>query len=201
MRELTRSAGVAARQVRYLIAKRFIPAPRGGRASAEYGDDPVAAIRRYRRLRELGFPPAATKLLAREGAAFFGRAGRRARDRPPPARQRHVPRAASRADRETPRRGAEGPRPERYQSCENSAWLSRPLRRAARLRGGAGGGPLVAKVHRPLRELVYMLTARRGQLLPQISVPYTRRMNRHPFVRALLVFPIEGRQPLAPILE
>jgi len=72
MRELTRRARVTERQVRYLIAEGFIPAPRGGRANAEYGDDHVAAIRRYARLRELGFPPAAIKLLldAREGAPF-----------------------------------------------------------------------------------------------------------------------------------
>jgi DNA-binding transcriptional MerR regulator len=72
MRELTRRARVTGRQVRYLIAEGFIPAPRGGRANADYGDDHVVAIRRYARLRELGFPPAAIKLLldAREGAPF-----------------------------------------------------------------------------------------------------------------------------------
>ena len=72
MRELTRRARVTERQVRYLIAEGFIPAPRGGRANADYGDDHVAAIRRYARLRELGFPPAAIKLLldSREGAPF-----------------------------------------------------------------------------------------------------------------------------------
>jgi len=49
-----------------------VPAPRGGRANADYGDDHVAAIRRYVRLRDLGFPPAAIKLLlhAKEGAPF-----------------------------------------------------------------------------------------------------------------------------------
>jgi MerR family copper efflux transcriptional regulator len=72
MRELTRAARVTERQVRYLIAEGFIPAPRGGRATADYGDDHVASIRRFSRLRELGFPPAAIKLLlqAREGAPF-----------------------------------------------------------------------------------------------------------------------------------
>jgi DNA-binding transcriptional MerR regulator len=72
MRELTRRARVTERQVRYLIAEGFIPAPRGGRANADYGDDHVVAIHRYARLRELGFPPAAIKLLldAREGAPF-----------------------------------------------------------------------------------------------------------------------------------
>src|SRR5712672_3357981 len=70
MRELTDLTGVAERQVRYLIAEGFIPPPQGGRANADYTEDHVAVIHRYSRLRELGFPPAAIKLLlqAREGA-------------------------------------------------------------------------------------------------------------------------------------
>jgi DNA-binding transcriptional MerR regulator len=70
--ELTALTGVAERQVRYLIAEGFIPAPRGGRANADYGDEHVDAIGRYTRLRDLGFPPAAIKLLleAGEGAPF-----------------------------------------------------------------------------------------------------------------------------------
>ena len=70
--ELTALTGVAERQVRYLIAEGFVPAPRGGRANADYGDEHVEAIGRYTRLRELGFPPAAIKLLleARAGAPF-----------------------------------------------------------------------------------------------------------------------------------
>jgi DNA-binding transcriptional MerR regulator len=72
IRELTTRTGIAARQVRFLIAEGFIPPPRGGRANADYGDDHVAAIERYARLRDLGFPPAAIKLLlqAREGVPF-----------------------------------------------------------------------------------------------------------------------------------
>jgi DNA-binding transcriptional MerR regulator len=72
IRELTDRTGVPERQVRYLIAEGFVPPPRGGRARAEYGEDHVAAIGRYTRLRALGFPPAAIKLLleAREGAPF-----------------------------------------------------------------------------------------------------------------------------------
>jgi MerR family transcriptional regulator, copper efflux regulator len=72
IRELTACTGIAERQVRYLIAEGFIPPPRGGRANADYGDDHVAAIERYTRLRDLGFPPAAIKLLlqTREGAPF-----------------------------------------------------------------------------------------------------------------------------------
>jgi MerR family transcriptional regulator, copper efflux regulator len=70
--ELAALSGVAERQVRYLIAEGFIPAPHGGRANAEYGDEHVKAIGRYTRLRDLGFPPAAIKLLleAREGVPF-----------------------------------------------------------------------------------------------------------------------------------
>lgn len=72
IRELTAQLGIAERQVRYLIAEGFVPPPRGGRANADYGDDHVEAIRRYTRLRDLGFPPAAIKLLlqAGEGAPF-----------------------------------------------------------------------------------------------------------------------------------
>jgi len=72
MRELIERTAVVERQVRYLIAEGFIPAPRGGRANADYGDDHVEAIRRYVRLRDLGFPPSAIKLLlqASEGAPF-----------------------------------------------------------------------------------------------------------------------------------
>ena len=72
IRELAAHTGVAERQVRYLIAEGFIPPPRGGRANADYGEDHVAAIDRYARLRDLGFPPAAIKLLlqAREGVPF-----------------------------------------------------------------------------------------------------------------------------------
>jgi DNA-binding transcriptional MerR regulator len=72
IRELTARTGVAERQVRYMIAEGFVPPPRGGRANADYGEDHVEAVQRYLRLRELGFPPAAIKLLlqAREGAPF-----------------------------------------------------------------------------------------------------------------------------------
>ena len=72
IRDLIRLTAIPERQIRYLIAEGFVPAPRGGRATADYGDDHVAAIRRYVRLRDLGFPPAAIKLLlqAKEGAPF-----------------------------------------------------------------------------------------------------------------------------------
>lgn len=66
---LVAATGVAPRQVRYLIAEGFVPPPRGGRTYATYGQDHVTAIVRYERLRGLGFPPAAIRLLldAREG--------------------------------------------------------------------------------------------------------------------------------------
>lgn len=72
MRDLLKRTGVTERQVRYLIAEGFMPGPAGGRATADYGEDHVATILRYGRLRELGFPPAAIKLLlnAREGTPF-----------------------------------------------------------------------------------------------------------------------------------
>lgn len=72
IRELTQRTGTTERQVRYLIAEGFVPPPRGGRSNADYGEDHVAAILRYERLRGLGFPPAAIKVLleVREGAPF-----------------------------------------------------------------------------------------------------------------------------------
>lgn len=70
--ELKKRTGTTERQVRYLIAEGFVPPPRGGRSNADYGEDHVTAINRYGRLRDLGFPPAAIRLLleAREGAPF-----------------------------------------------------------------------------------------------------------------------------------
>jgi MerR family copper efflux transcriptional regulator len=72
IRELIERTGVVERQVRFLISEGFVPSPRGGRANADYGEDHIEAIRRYQRLRDLGFPPAAIKLLlqASEGAPF-----------------------------------------------------------------------------------------------------------------------------------
>ncbi len=67
--DLVRATGATPRQIRYLIAEGFMPPPTGGRTYATYGDVHVTAIRRYDRLRVLGFPPAAIRLLldAREG--------------------------------------------------------------------------------------------------------------------------------------
>src|SRR5687767_11882026 len=68
IRELTALTDIPERQVRYLIAEGFVPPPAGGRANAEYGEAHVEAIHRYTRLRDLGFPPAAIKVLL-EGKA------------------------------------------------------------------------------------------------------------------------------------
>jgi DNA-binding transcriptional MerR regulator len=40
-----------------------MPGPAGGRAHAQYGDEHLQVIRRYQRLKVLGFPPAAIKQL------------------------------------------------------------------------------------------------------------------------------------------
>ncbi|MEQ1882744.1 MAG: helix-turn-helix domain-containing protein [Burkholderiales bacterium] len=67
--DLVSITGTTPRQIRYLIAEGFVPPPAGGRTYATYSDVHVTAIRRYDRLRSLGFPPAAIRLLldAREG--------------------------------------------------------------------------------------------------------------------------------------
>lgn len=70
-RELIDLTGTTERQLRFLIAEGFVPPPRSGRALASYGDNHVQAVRRYTKLRDHGFPPAAIKLMmdAREGIA------------------------------------------------------------------------------------------------------------------------------------
>lgn len=72
LQELANVTGLTGRQIRFMIAEGFLSGPRGGRAHADYGDDHVTEIRRYARLRELGFPPSAIRLLldAREGIPF-----------------------------------------------------------------------------------------------------------------------------------
>lgn len=67
--ELAHQTGAAERQIRYMIAQGFVPPPRGSRSQPEYGDDHVAAIRRYLNLRGAGFPPAAIRLLGESGDA------------------------------------------------------------------------------------------------------------------------------------
>ena len=72
IRELVTAAQITERQVRYLISEGFMPPPKGGRANATYGETHLTAIHRYNRLRDLGFPPAAIKLMleAKEGIPF-----------------------------------------------------------------------------------------------------------------------------------
>lgn len=53
--DLITLTGVTARQVRYLVSEGIIPAPRGGRSNADYGDDHVAGIQRYRDLQQAGY--------------------------------------------------------------------------------------------------------------------------------------------------
>ncbi len=64
MAELVAAAAdprVSARFVRFLIAEGAMPAPRGGRAHAEYGEDHLRAVRRYLGLRDLGLTATRTK--------------------------------------------------------------------------------------------------------------------------------------------
>jgi DNA-binding transcriptional MerR regulator len=72
IKDLIAETGIAERQLRFLIAEGFVPPPRGGRAYAEYGEDHVAAIRRYGALKDIGFPPAAIRILlqTRSGVPF-----------------------------------------------------------------------------------------------------------------------------------
>jgi MerR family copper efflux transcriptional regulator len=55
---------VTARFVRYLIAEGMVPPPAGTRATADYGDQHLAAIHRYLDLRDQGFKPRAAKNIA-----------------------------------------------------------------------------------------------------------------------------------------
>ena len=67
LREVLKKTGITERQARYLISEGFVPPPRGGRSNADYGDDHIEAINRYQRPRDLGFPPAAIKLMLKSG--------------------------------------------------------------------------------------------------------------------------------------
>lgn len=60
---------VTPRFVRFLIAEGVIPAPRGGRANADYGDDHVSGVRRYLHLRDLGLSASRTKEIVAGSAA------------------------------------------------------------------------------------------------------------------------------------
>jgi DNA-binding transcriptional MerR regulator len=67
IRELSKLTGQAERQIRYMIAEGFVPPPLGGRATADYGEDHVTAIRRYTVLRQQGLPPQAIRVLLASG--------------------------------------------------------------------------------------------------------------------------------------
>jgi DNA-binding transcriptional MerR regulator len=60
--EFTTLVGETPRQIRFLVAQKFIPPPTGGRAHAQYGPEHVEAVRRYRQLRSR-YSPAQIKLL------------------------------------------------------------------------------------------------------------------------------------------
>lgn len=60
--ELADAFGETPRQIRYLIAEGFIPAPGGSRTKPEYGDEHVAAIARYKTLRR-DYRPGQIKVL------------------------------------------------------------------------------------------------------------------------------------------
>ena len=64
--------GLTERQIRFLISEGFVPPPTGGRAHADYGDDHTEAVTRYMRMKAIGFPPAAIRLLldAKAGMPF-----------------------------------------------------------------------------------------------------------------------------------
>ncbi len=67
--ELAAATQATVRQIRFLIAEGFVPSPDGGRTYAVYGEKHVQAVRRFQRLKALGFPNAAIRILidAREG--------------------------------------------------------------------------------------------------------------------------------------
>lgn len=62
--ELAERAGVAPRQIRFLIAEGILPpAAKTGRAADAYGEEHLAKARRYTTLHGLGMKPAAVKVL------------------------------------------------------------------------------------------------------------------------------------------
>ena len=69
IRALSELSSIPERQIRYMIAEGFVPAPSGGRAHADYGDDHVRSIRRYTLLRQQGLPPQAIKVILASGQA------------------------------------------------------------------------------------------------------------------------------------
>lgn len=64
LRELAAEVGATPRHIRFLIAEGLCPPPDGGRKFAAYGDRHAAAVRKYRRLREIRAPrPAIERVL------------------------------------------------------------------------------------------------------------------------------------------
>jgi len=63
----TTLVGETPRQIRFLIAEGFIPPPTGGRARAQYGPVHVAAVKRYRWLRERYAPQQIKLMLSASG--------------------------------------------------------------------------------------------------------------------------------------
>ena len=61
LREEPLLADLTERQVRFMQGEGFVPPAGGTRSNPEYGDEHVEAIRRYERLRRIGFRPAAIK--------------------------------------------------------------------------------------------------------------------------------------------
>jgi DNA-binding transcriptional MerR regulator len=64
IRELSKQLGETERNIRFLIAEGVVPAPRGTRAMPEYGPAHADAIRRYQRLKVLGFKLAQIKVMS-----------------------------------------------------------------------------------------------------------------------------------------
>lgn len=65
--ELTEQTGETARNIRYLISLGIVPPPRGSRTLPDYGEDHIAAVRRYQRLKQAGYKVSAIKLLLERG--------------------------------------------------------------------------------------------------------------------------------------
>lgn len=62
--KLAEQAGVAPRQIRFLIAEGILPpAGKTGRGADAYGEEHLAKARRYKTLHGLGMKPAAVKVL------------------------------------------------------------------------------------------------------------------------------------------
>ncbi|HEY4251538.1 MAG TPA: helix-turn-helix domain-containing protein [Roseomonas sp.] len=76
IQELADMVAETPRQIRYLIAEGIIPPPGGSRTRPDYGPAHVAAVHRYRALRDQGLKPSGIRALllaeslARDGGQF-----------------------------------------------------------------------------------------------------------------------------------